>query len=238
VRNFHCSWLDGALSYPGCEDDAIPYIEKKKEFEKQDKSEYCFYFNGITPPDSIYAVNPNESVKTQASESDKQTKLQQISEEVKILSEKDAIPHLPAISEAPSSRSPTASGTKSPATSGIKSPAVSGPKSPPISASTKRVVPLHHPAAAMVASSTQTVMSPVITTKQVSPEKDKFPLTTKDWINHLKAFLQFCKTEFPFLSIMIAILCIVILFLNPHRIRSILPSVVLCVGFLYCFDEV
>jgi hypothetical protein len=221
--------IDGALSYPGCEDDAIPYIEKKKEFEKQDKSEYCFYFNGITPPDSIYAVNPNESVKTQASESDKQTKLQQITEEVMILSKKDAIPHLPAASEAPSS-------SKSPAaTSGTKSPVASGAKSPPISASAKRVVPLHHPAATMVASSTQTVMSPVITT----PEKEKqFPLTTKDWINHLKAFLQFCMKEFPFLSIMIAILCIVILFLNPHRIRSILPSVVLCVGFLYCFDEV
>ena len=42
------------LYYPGCEDDAAPYILKRREFEKHDPEEYCYYWNGITPPDSKF----------------------------------------------------------------------------------------------------------------------------------------------------------------------------------------
>jgi hypothetical protein len=46
--------VDGPLYYRGCEEDAVPFIEKRKIFEKNDTEEYCYYYNGITPDDSPY----------------------------------------------------------------------------------------------------------------------------------------------------------------------------------------
>lgn len=60
-------FLGGPLHYPNCETDALPYLQRKFDFERNDKEEYCYYYNGITPPDSIYLINPNESTRTNAS---------------------------------------------------------------------------------------------------------------------------------------------------------------------------
>ena len=56
------------LYYEGCERDSLKYIEKRKDFERHDQEEYCYYWNGITPPNSIYSSNVYDSTRTNASE--------------------------------------------------------------------------------------------------------------------------------------------------------------------------
>jgi hypothetical protein len=61
----------GPLYYPGCEQDAVQYIEKRKHFERYDNEEYCYYFSGITPPDSVYSnTNQFDSTRTNFSPAD------------------------------------------------------------------------------------------------------------------------------------------------------------------------
>jgi hypothetical protein len=61
----------GPLYYPGCEQDALEYIEKRKHFERYDSEEYCYYFSGVTPQDSIYSnTNQFDSTRTNFSPGD------------------------------------------------------------------------------------------------------------------------------------------------------------------------
>jgi hypothetical protein len=63
--------VDGPLAYPGCEEDSIPFIEKRIDFEesqRQNETNYCYFYNGITPSDSVYTSPASTSVRVTVEE--------------------------------------------------------------------------------------------------------------------------------------------------------------------------
>jgi hypothetical protein len=99
---------EGPLSYLGCEEDSIPFVEKRIEFEEKVRlsgNYYCYYYNGVTPSDSIYAAPDSSSVRIAA---DKKTSTSvNIDTSSVVSSDKEEVSALPLDSYSLSTISPT-----------------------------------------------------------------------------------------------------------------------------------
>ena len=196
------------LYYPGCEEDAKSYIEKRKEFEKHDTEEYCYYWNGITPPDSIYGGNANESTRTNVSSVSDSGKgsVENSGKVMKVQeSEKEkTVARTEATLEAKEQEKKHSEGAKNIVPKNGHSP-----------------VTLETPPRTVTGNTSE---------KEQSEQRDH---SQQSVVDRIKEFFLFCYKENPILSFLAVLLISFAIRYHPHLLKSIVPSFVGGVLFVY-----
>ncbi len=207
------------LYYPGCEDDAAPYILKRREFEKHDPEEYCYYWNGITPPDSIYGGgNVNDSTKTNAS-----VNVGKIEDSVKVSNEEKK-PANDQEKKAYEKAKPQLFIQTSEEKPTITEPVAKHHES----------IPTEH---ALKNHSSSEVPRKLSSAHRDDRKDEVRAASPKNAVTQLtddvKGFLLFCYKENPILSLIGLFLILFVLRYHPHVLKSIVPSILGTIIFAY-----
>jgi hypothetical protein len=206
--------VDGPLYYRGCDEDAIPFIEKRKIFEKNDQEEYCYYYNGITPDDSPYKKKKlpiDDRAPADSSEQEKDPKQHNQKKSQKQPQQQQHLRHHRGDEEKVDEETKEEPGHHH-----------------------RRPLQLQNPDRSTHVISAASPSSAVQSKRSLTLDKDSLLLFMQMSYSSWKEFFSYCYRENPWLSFISLILLVVIYAFHPDLTKLVVPLFIGC-SFLVAF---